>query len=81
MRDASQLKTVLSHYNTLVGNVIVSNLDHLLSVVRVKEMLCPKIWGKPLPRNYIDALFSENCWNLLLNVFGRAFMSYQIVAR
>ena len=36
-----------------------SNLDHLFSVARVKELLCLKIWGKPLPRNYYFMLYLE----------------------
>ena len=37
MRDACQLKRALSPYHTLYVIVAVLNLDHLLSVVRIKE--------------------------------------------
>ena len=54
----------------------VSNLDHLFSVARVKELLCLKIWGKPLPRNYYFMLYLEKIVGKNLNYLTKR-LDYQ----
>ena len=62
-----------------ICNVVVSNLDHLLSVVRVKELLCLKIWGKPLPRNYL-CFIKRKLLELTLNYLTNTKCRFDIPA-
>ena len=52
---------------TSICHVAVSNLDHLLSVVRIKERpTLPENLGKTTAQKRFMLYFSENCWNKIL---------------
>ena len=59
---------------TSICHVAVSNLDHLLSVVRIKERpTLPENLGKTTAQKRFMLYFSENCCNKILRAAVRKY--------